>query len=252
MSGHSKWHNIRLRKAAIDSRKAKVFGKIAREIIVAARSGGDADSNPRLRLALQKARDARMPNDNIERAVKRGSGATDDVQYEEAVYEGYGPGGAAIYLEVLTDNRNRTVAELRRLLSKHGGAMGEAGCVAWVFDRKGIIHVPNSDGTNEDLLMETAIEGGAEDIRVQDENYEIVTSVEAFEEVKSRLQKHEIQWVSAEISMIPNNQVPLSDDDARKILQLMEVLEDHDDIQQVSSNFDIPDEFFQEQENDGD
>ena len=130
--------------------------------------------------------------------------------------------------------------------------MGEAGCVAWVFDRKGIIHVPNSDGTNEDLLMETAIEGGAEDIRVQDENYEIVTSVEAFEEVKSRLQKHEIQWVSAEISMIPNNQVPLSDDDARKILQLMEVLEDHDDIQQVSSNFDIPDEFFQEQENDGD
>jgi len=247
MSGHSKWHNIRLRKAAVDSRKAKIFAKIAREIIVAARFGADAETNPRLRLALQKAREASMPNENIERAIKRGSGATDEVQYEEAVYEGYGPGGAAIYIEALTDNRNRTVAELRKLFSKHGGSLGEAGCVAWIFERRGIIHVPASS-VDEDLLIETAIEGGAEDVRVQEENYEIVTPVESFEEVKNRLQEQGIEWINAQISMIPNNQVPLSGNDARRTLQLMEALEDHDDVQQVSSNFDIPDEFFEEAE----
>lgn len=248
MSGHSKWHNIRLRKAAQDTQKAKIFAKIARELIVAARSGGDPDANPRLRLALQKARESSMPNDNIQRAIKRGSGELDGVNYEEVVYEGYGPGGAAVYVEAMTDNRNRTVADLRKILSRHGGNLGEAGCVAWIFSRKGLIQVPNSDDVDEDALMETAIEGGADDIRTQEDGYEIVTAVDAFEPVKHCLQEHAIAWSSAEVSMIPSNQVSLGADDARKIVRLMEALEDHDDVQQVSSNFDIPDEILEEQQ----
>ncbi|MBI3920836.1 MAG: YebC/PmpR family DNA-binding transcriptional regulator [Armatimonadetes bacterium] len=246
MSGHSKWHNIRLRKAAVDTQKAKIFAKIAREIIVAARGGGDPEANPRLRLALQKAREGSMPNDNIQRAIKRGSGDTEGVSYEEVVYEGYGPGGAAVLVDAMTDNRNRTVADLRKILSRHGGSMGEAGCVAWLFSRKGIVLVPAGTVEDEDALMEMALETGAEDMRVEEETYEIQTPVEVFEEIKNGLQQQGLAWSSAEIRMIPSSHVLLSGDDARKMLRMMEALEDHDDVQQVSSNFDIPEEFFEE------
>ena len=246
MSGHSKWHNIRIRKEKVDSEKGKLFGKIAREITVAARQGsGDPAANPRLRLAIQKAKEVRMPNDNIERAIKRGTGELEGVDYEEFSYEGYGPGGVAVLVRVLTDNRNRTVADVRNIFSKHGGNLGEAGCVAWNFEQKGLLIIDSSKA-DEDTVMEVAIEAGAEDIDSQDSTLEVRTPAEQFEAVKEALTAHDIEWVSAELTMIPNSSVPLQGEDARRMVKLMQALEDHDDVQSVSANFDLPDEVLAE------
>lgn len=246
MSGHSKWHNIRIRKEKVDSEKGKLFGKLAREITVAARQGsGDPAANPRLRLAIQKAKEVRMPGDNIERAIKRGTGELEGVNYEEFSYEGYGPGGVAVLVHTLTDNRNRTVADVRNIFAKHGGNLGEAGCVAWNFEKKGLILL-DSTKTDEDTVMETAIDAGAEDIDIQDGAVEIRTSVEQFEAVKEALSARGIQWESAELTMIPNSVVALTGEEARRMVKLMQALEDHDDVQSVSANFDLPDDVLAE------
>jgi YebC/PmpR family DNA-binding regulatory protein len=240
MSGHSKWSTIKHKKAAADAARGKVFTKLIKEITVAARlGGGDIESNPRLRDAVSRARAANMPKDNIEKAIKKGTGELPGVVYEEIVYEGYGPEGTALYIEVTTDNRNRTVAEIRYLLSKHGGNLGENGSVAWMFDRKGVIWVAKAN-YDEDELTLSAIEAGAEDVvDDDDENYEIHTEATQVNVVAAKLKAAGIQWQSAEISMIPQNTIKLEGNNAQRMLKLMEVLDDHDDVQSVSSNFDI-------------
>jgi len=240
MSGHSKWHNIRIRKARVDAQRGKIFTKVAREIIVAAREGGgDPDANARLRDTIQRARDVSMPQDNITRAIQRGTGELPGVQYEEAVYEGYGPGGVAIMMHALTDNRNRTVSELRSLFSRHGGNLGEAGCVAWIFDPKGIIIVPR-DQIEEDVLLEIALDAGADDLKTDEKSYEITTSPEDFEQVKSALAEHNIAMESADLTLVPQSTVTVTGKDGEHTLKLMDALEDHDDSQRVYANFDIP------------
>ncbi|NLZ27827.1 MAG: YebC/PmpR family DNA-binding transcriptional regulator [Firmicutes bacterium] len=243
MAGHSKWSNIKRRKARVDEQRGKIFTKLAREIIVAAKEGGeDIDSNFRLRLAVQKARDNNMPNDNIQRAIQRGVGGQEGESYEQVNYEGYASGGVAVLLEALTDNRNRTAGEIRHHFSRHGGSLGESGCVAWMFERKGLITVKMEElSINGDDLMMYALEAGADDLREEDDAYNIVTSPEQFEEVKNYLQQHEISIESAEVTMLPQNTVNVTDpDEARRILDLMEMLEDNDDVQNVYANFDIP------------
>lgn len=243
MAGHSKWSNIKRRKARVDEQRGKIFTKLAREIIVAAKEGGeDIDSNFRLRLAVQKARDNNMPNDNIQRAIQRGVGGQEGESYEQVNYEGYASGGVAVLLEALTDNRNRTAGEIRHHFSRHGGSLGESGCVAWMFERKGLITVKMEElSINGDDLMMHALEAGADDLREEDDAYNIVTSPEQFEEVKNYLQQHEISIESAEVTMLPQNTVNVTDpDEARRILDLMEMLEDNDDVQNVYANFDIP------------
>lgn len=243
MAGHSKWANIKHRKARMDAQKGKIFTKVAREIIVAAKEGGgDIESNFRLRLAVQKARENNMPNDNIQRAIQRGIGGQDGENYEQVNYEGYAAGGVAVLLEVLTDNRNRTVGEIRYHFSRHGGSLGESGCVAWMFERKGLFIV-KAEGLpiGEDDLMLLALEAGAEDVREEDDTYNIIAAPEHFEEVKAYLQQHDIPVESAEVTMLPQNTVEIKDpDEARRILNLMEALEDNDDVQNVYANFDIP------------
>jgi YebC/PmpR family DNA-binding regulatory protein len=244
VAGHSKWANIKRRKARVDAQKGKIFTKLAREIIVAAKEGGDdIETNFSLRLAVQKARENNMPNDNIQRAIQRGSGGLEGESYDQVNYEGYAPGGVAVLLEALTDNRNRTVAEVRHLFSRYGGSLGESGCVAWMFERKGLFIVKKEGlKISEDDLMLIALEAGAEDIKEEDDTYSIITSPELFEEVKDYLQKEKIAFESAEVTMLPQNTVEIDNpDEVRRILDLMEALEDNDDIQNVYANFEIPD-----------
>ncbi len=245
MSGHSKWATTKHRKAAVDAKRGKIFTRLAKELSMAAKQGGgDADTNPRLRLGINRARAANMPMDNIKRAIQRGTGELPGVSYEEIIYEGYGPGGVAIYMEVTTDNRNRTVGEIRHILAKNGGNMGSDGCVAWMFDRKGIIIVP-AEGVDEDTLMDVALSAGAEDMQQADDSFEITTTPTDFDAVLTALDGANITLSNSEIRMIPQNEVSLDGKDAEKMVTLMDLLEDHDDIQSVSANFDIPDEIIE-------
>ncbi|NMD42978.1 MAG: YebC/PmpR family DNA-binding transcriptional regulator [Firmicutes bacterium] len=243
MAGHSKWANIKRRKARVDAQKGKIFTKLAREIIVAAKEGGDdMETNFRLRLAVQKARENNMPNDNIQRAIQKGSGGLEGESYDQVNYEGYASGGVAVLLEILTDNRNRTVAEIRHLFSRHGGSLGESGCVAWMFERKGLFIVKKDAlGVSEDDLMLMALEAGAEDVREEDDTYSVISSTEHFEEVKGYLQEQGIEFESAEVTMLPQNTVEIENpEEVSRILELMEALEDNDDVQNVYANFEIP------------
>jgi YebC/PmpR family DNA-binding regulatory protein len=240
MSGHSKWHTIKHKKGALDAKRGKIFTKLIKEITVAARTGGsgDVDANARLRKAVTDAKGQNMPNDTIDRAIKRGTGELEGVNYDEITYEGYGIGGVAVLLETMTDNRNRTVAEIRHLFSKNGGNLGEAGSVAWMFDRKGLIIV-NKDAKPEDELFELALEAGADDMQDEGEVFEIYTTQESFNDVHDALQKAGIPMESAEVSMIPQNYIKLEGDDAKKMLKLYDALDDNDDVQKIFANFDI-------------
>jgi YebC/PmpR family DNA-binding regulatory protein len=239
MSGHSKWHSIKHKKAAADAKRGKIFTKIIRELAVAARmGGGDPDSNSRLRKAISDAKAVNMPADNIKRAIQKGTGELEGASYEEMSYEGYGPGGVAIFVETVTDNKNRTVSELRHLFSKNGGNIGESGCVSWMFDRKGYI-VISTDNATEDQLLDVVLEAGAEDLRQDGSNYEIFTSPEDYETVLEALKANDLEWDAANLGYIPQNYVKLEGKQAQQLLRLMEVLEDHDDVQNVWSNFDI-------------
>jgi YebC/PmpR family DNA-binding regulatory protein len=245
MSGHSKWSTIKHKKAAKDAKKGKLFTKLIKEITVAARmGGGDINANPRLRTAVLTARAASMPTENIDRAIKKGTGELEGVTYEEIQYEGYGPGGAAILAHVLTDNKNRTVSEIRRLFAKHGGNMGEAGCVAWMFEKKGLITIDKAQ-IDEDRLMGIVLEAGAEDVKDEDDIFEVVTTVEEFEKVKERLELEKITIASAQVTMLPKNTVDVDEKNLEHILKLTEELEDHDDVQSVSANFNIPSELME-------
>jgi len=243
MSGHSKWATTKHRKAAVDAKRGKIFTKISKELTVAARlGGGDPAANPRLRLAMEKARSVNMPADNVKRAIQKGTGELPGVAYEEVSYEGYGPAGVALLIEALTDNRNRTVAEIRHILGKHGGNLGENGCVAWIFETKGYILVDRKK-TDEDTLMGAALDAGAEDLRTEDaENFEVLTDPADFEAVKEALGKAGIEPVSAEVTKLPKTEVRIEGEkEASQMIRLMEALEEHDDIQNVYANFDIPD-----------
>ena len=242
MSGHSKWSTIKHKKAAKDAKKGKLFTKFIKEITVAARmGGGDLNSNPRLRTAVTTARAASMPGENIDRAIKKGTGELEGVTYEEIQYEGYGPGGAAIIAQVLTDNKNRTVSEVRRLFAKHGGNLGETGCVSWMFDKKGLITIEKSQ-VDEERLMGIVLDAGAEDVREEDDLFEVVTPAEDFTAVKDRLDQEKIVVASAQVTLVPKNTVDVDAKHVEQILKLTEELEDHDDVQSVSANFNIPNE----------
>jgi YebC/PmpR family DNA-binding regulatory protein len=242
MSGHSKWSSIKHKKGAADAKRGKIFTKIIKEITVATRiGGGDPDGNPRLRTAIMGAKSKNMPVDNITRAIKKGTGELEGIQYEEHTYEGYGPGGAAIFLEAMTDNKNRTVSEIRAALGKAGGNLGENGCVGWMFEQKGLITV-KTDTKSEDELMELAIDAGADDLQTVDEHYEITTAVENFEVVRKALEDAGVLMELAEITRIPQNTVSIDEKKGKALLKLMDILDDHDDIQKAYSNFDISDE----------
>ena len=242
MSGHSKWHNIRLRKGKQDAERGKMFTKVAREIIVSAREGGGSpDTNVRLRLAIQKAREVSMPTDNIKRAIQRGTGEIEGAHYEQVTYEGYGPGGVAVMVSCLTDNRNRTVADLRTIFSKSGGSLGESGCVAWLFDSKGVVTLQKG-AVDEDTLMTVALDAGAEDIRIEGDTYEVLISPDALPNLRQALADAGIRFVSAEVTMVPKSAVRVEGKEAGRVLRLMDQLEDYDDVQQVYANFDIPEE----------
>ena len=242
MSGHSKWASIKHKKGAADAKRGKIFTKLIKEITVAARiGGGDPAGNPRLRTAILIAKGKNMPVDNITRAIKKGTGELEGVHYEEVTYEGYGPGGAAIFLEAMTDNKNRTVSEIRAALGKAGGNLGETGCVGWMFEKKGRITV-KTDAKTEDDLMELAIDAGADDMQTIDDHYEITIAVENFETVRKALEEASVPMDTAELTRIPQNTVLLDEKKGKALLKLMDILEDHDDIQKAYSNFDIPDD----------
>ena len=241
MSGHSKWSTIKRKKGAADAKRGKIFTKIIKEITLAARlGGGDPDGNARLRTAILAANMENMPKDNIERAIKKGTGEGGTVVYEEVTYEGYGPGGVAVFVEVMTDNRNRTVAEIRHIFSKHGGNLAENGAVSWIFAKKGSILI-DKKMVEEDKLMEVALDAGAEDIREEENEFEVITSPGAFEAVRKALENAEIKYLEANVGMIPQNTIKLDGDKAASMLKLMEKMEDNDDVQNVYANFDIPD-----------
>ena len=243
MSGHSKWSSIKHKKGAADAKRGKIFTKLIKEITVAARMGGsgDPDANPRLRTAIAAAKSENMPKDNIERAIKKGTGELEGVNYEESTYEGYGPGGAAVLVESLTDNKNRTVADVRHIFSKCGGNLGENGCVAWMFDKKGYIVVQRSV-IDEDTLMEVALDAGAEDVREDESNFEVITAPEDFEAVKEAIDAKEIKYLDAEITMLPQNTADLKGKEAEQMIRLMDMLEDCDDVQKAYTNADIPED----------
>lgn len=242
MSGHSHWATIKFKKAAADAKKGKVFSKIARRITLAAKTGGgDPDSNLELRYALDDARQSNMPKDNVDRAVKKGTGELPGVMYEAAIYEGYGPGGVAIFLQAVTDNKNRTVSEIRHIFAKSGGRIGETNCVAWMFKRMGYIDVEKSKAS-EDILMDVALAAGADDLKDDGSNFEIITSPESFEAVVKALKKNEIEIAASEVGFLPQKYVKVEGKEAQQVLRLMEELEDYDDVQTVSSNFDISEE----------
>ena len=245
MAGHSKWANIKHRKASVDAKRGKVFTKLIRELTVAAKEGGpDADSNPRLRAAIQTAKGQNMPNDTIDRAVKRGSGDMDGVVYQEVFYEGYGPGGSAVYVKALTDNKNRTVAAVRSLFNKNGGNLGETGCVSWIFEMKGRITF-KGESVTEDQLFEIAIDAGAEDVAAEDNDFVVITSTEEFENVKTALNDAGLKYEEAEITMVPQSNIKIDGKEAERMIRLMEALEDSDDVQNVYANFDISEELLE-------
>lgn len=246
MSGHSKWSTIKRKKGAIDAKRGKIFSKIIREITVAARQGADPDGNSRLRRAMDIARAANMPNDNIERAIKKGSGAdAEAANYEEFSLEGYGPGGTAVLIEVLTDNRNRTLAEIRHALSKNNGNLGEPGCVAWIFEKKGLIRVSKDTQPDEDSLMELALDAGAEDLKDEGPYWEIITDPHVFEEVRDNIKAANIDIMEAEVSAVPKDTVEVHGKEAERMIKLLDALDDQDDTQHVYSNMDISDEEMQ-------
>jgi YebC/PmpR family DNA-binding regulatory protein len=242
MSGHSKWSTIKHKKGAADAKRGRVFTKLIREMTMAAKQGGGApESNPRLRKAIDDAKAVNMPADNIKRAIQRGTGELPGVSYEEVTFEGYGPGGTAVLIEALTDNKNRTLPEIRTIFSKHGGNLGESGSVRFLFQKMGYIAI-EKDKVSEDTVMEAAIEAGADDVETTDQYHEIKTSTDGFPAVKSHLESKGLPLAVAEISMIPSTEVALDTRKADQMVKLMEALEDHDDVQKVSANFDISDE----------
>ncbi|MDK2878807.1 MAG: hypothetical protein PWR06_1523 [Thermoanaerobacteraceae bacterium] len=242
MSGHSKWANIKHKKAKVDAQKGKIYTKFSKMIIVATREGGpDPNANSRLKDIIEKAKEANMPNENIMRAIKRGSGELGGADYEEIIYEGYGPGGAAILLDVMTDNRNRTAGELRHIFDKHGGNLGEAGCVAWMFDKKGLIIIEKDGNTDVDNIMMVAIDSGADDVEEQEDSIEITTSPEQYETVKKALEENNIKISSAEVTFLPKTTLSLSAKESESINRLLEALEDHDDVQNVYTNYEPSD-----------
>jgi YebC/PmpR family DNA-binding regulatory protein len=241
MSGHSKWHNIRLRKGKQDAERGKIFTKLAREIIVAAKTDANPDANVRLRLAIQKAKDNSMPAENIKRAILKGSGEMEGQSFEEVTYEGYGPGGVGVIVECLTDNKNRTYPEVRNIFTKNGGRVAETGSVSWSFDPKGVISV-KSEGITEDAIMEAALEAGAEDVKTEEESFDVITAPEDFSTVRDALEKAGLPVESAEVAMLPQTTIEVTGKDAELTLRLMDLLEDNDDVQNVYANFDIPDD----------
>ncbi len=246
MAGHSKWANIKHRKGAQDAKRGKIFSKLIKEITVAAKMGGaDVDGNPRLRAAIAAAKGENMPKDNIERAIKKGSGDMDGVNYEEIVYEGYGPGGVAVLVECMTDNRNRTAGEVRHSFSKSGGNLGENGCVGWMFDKKGSLLI-DKEGVDEDKLMDLAIEAGAEDVEDDGNVFQVLTAPDDFLAVREALEAEGLAFIEASVSMIPKNEVEVDDaKTATSLMKLLDNLEDNDDVQHVHANFDIPDEIME-------
>jgi len=246
MSGHSKWASIKHKKGAADAKRGRLFTKLIREITVAAKNGGgNSDTNPALRTAISRARDANMPQDNVEKAVKKGTGELPGITYESCSFEGYGPGGVAIMVETLTDNKNRSTAEIRNIFSKRGGNMAGSGSVAWIFTAKGYILIDKTT-IGEDELFSLSVDAGAEDLKTSDKNYEIFCDPKDFENVKKAISDKDIKWESADLTMIPNSTIKLSGAQAKQVLGLVESLEEHDDVQKVYSNFDIPDEILEE------
>jgi len=240
MSGHSKWSTIKHKKGKTDALRSKITTKIGREITVAARMGGsDPVGNMRLKLALQKAKENNVPKDNIQRAIQKGAGALEGSNYEDLLYEGYGPGGVAVIVEVMTDNRNRTAADVRHLFNKYAGNLGESGCVSWMFNKKGLFVIDEIKGLDEEELMMLALEAGADDFKAEDEVFEIIVNPENFDRVQEALTKNKIKCAVAEITMIPTTTVELLGDEATKMIKLMDALEEHDDVQEVYANFDI-------------
>ena len=241
MSGHSKWAQIKRKKAVVDAKRGQVFTKIIKEITVAARLGvGDEDANPRLRQAVLSAKAANMPADNVKRAVQKGTGELPGISYEEAMFEGYGPGGVAIMVEVTTDNRKRTVAELRHLITKHGGNLGETGCVAWMFNKKGLITV-EKNGVNNESLLDSILTGGGDDFSDEDDVYVVESTPDQMISVREQLEADGFSVISSEIMLTPQNSVSIESETAKKVIQLLEALDDHDDVQKVSANFDFDD-----------
>lgn len=246
MSGHSKWSTIKRKKGAADAKRGKIFTRLIKEITVAARmGGGDPDGNPRLRTAIVTAKAENMPKDNIERAIKKGTGELEGAVYEEITYEGYGPGGVAVLVDCMTDNRNRTVADVRHFFAKSGGNLGESGCVSWMFDKKGTLVVDKST-VDEEKLMDLALEAGAEDVVEEENEFQVLTDPDDFISVKEALESADISFLDASVSMIPKNVVDVADEKtAKQVLKLLENLEDHEDVQNVHANFDIPDEIME-------
>lgn len=242
MAGHSKWANIKHRKAAVDAKRGKVFTKLIRELTVAAKhGGGDPESNPRLRTAINAAKGANMPNDTIDRAVKRGTGEIGGDEFHELSYEGYGPGGSAVLVRTLTDNKNRTVSDIRRIFTKHGGNLGENGCVAWMFDMKGRIAF-EKDSVDEEQVFDLVLDAGADDVMTEDSELVVVTPPEEIENVKAAIEQAGLKYETAEVTMIPQSSVRIEGREAEHMIRLMEALEESDDVQNVYSNFDIPEE----------
>ncbi len=241
MSGHSKWSSIKHKKAATDAKRGKAFTKLIKEITIAAKLGGEIDANPRLRQAVDKAKVLNMPNDNIKKAIQRGTGELEGVNYEEISYEGYGPGGVAILIETLTDNKNRTVAEIRHTFDKYNGKLGEQGCVGYLFSRKGLIVIPTAN-IEEEELMDLVLENGADDLKTEDDNYEVISSVKEFDNVLNAVKEKGIEILSSDVSMIPSTLAKIEGKQAQSMLKLYEKLEDLDDVQNVWSNFDVSDE----------
>jgi YebC/PmpR family DNA-binding regulatory protein len=246
MSGHSKWNTIKRKKGAADAKRGKIFTKIIKEITLATKLGGnDPEGNARLRQAIMAAKEENMPKDNIDRAIKKGAGGGEgSANFEDVIYEGYGPGGVAVLVEVMTDNKNRTVAEIRHIFSKHGGNLGENGCVSWMFEKKGSI-LFDKKAVKEDTLMETALDAGAEDVKEEENEFEVITDPLTFENVKKAIENRGLKYLKAQISMIPQSSVRLEADKAVQMLKLMEKMEDNDDVQNVYANFDIPDEIME-------
>lgn len=249
MSGHSHWAKIRRSKASTDAKRGRIWSKLAKRIIVSAKTGGgNPDENLQLRYAIDEAKSANMPNDTIEKAIKRGTGELGAESYEQVIYEGYGPGGVAFLVDCLTNNRNRTAPEMRRIFERSGGQLGAAHCVSWMFEQKGTF-VISSDNANEDTLVEIALDAGADDVTAEGDLFEITCQLGAFSAVKQALAEKEIEPDAAEIAMVPKNTVTVEGEKARQILNLMEALEEHDDVQRAYSNFDIPDELMAQAEN---
>lgn len=245
MSGHSKWSTIKRKKGAADAKRGKAFSRLIKEITIAAKmGGGDVDGNPRLRAAIAAAKAENMPKDNIERAIKKGTGEIEGASYEEITYEGYGPGGVAVLVDTLSDNRNRTTGEVRHIFTKNNGSLGEGGCVSWIFDKKGFF-VFEKGRIAEEKLFEVALEAGAEDIREEENTFEVVTDPRSFEEVKTAIDENKLDYILAEITLIPKTTVKLEGKEAEQMIRLMETMEEADDVQKVYANFDIADEILE-------